>query len=132
MTIRSTPLRILAASTAPVLAALSGCGIGDSVPRGAESILAAFQPPSPAEAAELALDPYSPDNRFQGILLLSNSDFGGQSVYVQLYRDSLNDADPGVRWVAVRALGRHGEIDDVPDILERLENDEPTVRAEAA
>lgn len=114
------------------LLALAGCGAFESVPRGANSLLAVFEGPTPSEAADMALDPYNPDNRFRGIQLLANADFGGQEPYVPLYIDSLDDGDPGVRWIGVRALGRHGDPEHVPLILERLGDEDTLVRAEAA
>jgi hypothetical protein len=42
--------------TACLLALAGGCGVFDSVPRGADSLLQVFEGPTPTEAADLALD----------------------------------------------------------------------------
>lgn len=118
--------------TACLLALAGGCGVMDSVPRGADSLLQVFEGPTPTEAAELALDKYNPDNRFRGVQLLANADFGGQEPYIPLYVDALKDEDPGVRWIGVRALGRHGDPEHVPMIIERLHDSDTLVRAESA
>ncbi len=116
-----------------VLAALAGgCGVFDSVPRGAETITAGFTGPTPEEAADLALDPYNADNRFRGIQLLSNADFGGNDPYIRLYLDGVDDRDPGVRWVSIRALGRHGDPEHVPLIINGMSDVDAQVRAESA
>lgn len=112
--------------------ALSGCGAFDSVPDGATSLLAAFQGPTPEQAAELALDEYSAQNRFRGLRLLSNAPFGGGETYLRLYRLSMTDDDPGIRWAATRAIGRHGEPSDVPALVERLGDEDNRVRVAAA
>ncbi len=103
-----------------------------SVPRGAESITAGFRGPTPEEAAELALDPYNADNRFRGIQLLSTAYFGGDDPYVRLYLDGVDDEDPGVRWVSIRALGRHGDPEHVGLIIAGLSDPDTQVRAESA
>lgn len=114
------------------LAALPACDVVDAVPRGARSLADAFQPPSPEEAVDLALDKYSPDNRYRGLAILANAPFGGGEPYIDLYVDSLDDDDSGVRQAAIRALGLHGRPDHVPLILERLEEENALVRAESA
>jgi hypothetical protein len=90
-------------------------------------------PPSPSEAARMALDPHNADRRREGTLLLSNSSFGGEEVYVTLYRDYVaNERDPLVRAVSVRALSRHGEASDATLIATALEDENVQVRWEAA
>lgn len=127
-----TPLP-LAGLGAIVCLTLGGCGAFDGVPRGTQSLLQVFQPQTtPTEAAEMAIDPYSPERRYQGTTLLSNADFGGLPVYIALYIDAIDDADPGVRAAGVRALGRHGEPEHVPLIVERLKDPDRNVRVEAA
>lgn len=112
---------------------LTGCGTFDGVPRGTTSLLEAFMPQTtPAEAAEMAVDPYSPERRYKGTTLLANAPFGGQPVYIELYLDAVEDDDPGVRAAGVRALGRHGEPEHLPDILALLEDEDRYVRFEAA
>lgn len=119
--------------TTAALASLGGCGAFEGVPRGTDSLLQVFRPQtSPAEAADMAIDPYSPDRRSKGTTLLSNADFGGEPVYVELYLDAVADADPGVRAAGVRALGRHGDPEQAPLIVERLTDADRMVRIEAA
>ncbi len=131
-------LRTSRSPIAPLLIAgaaltLSGCGAFDSVPRGTESLLQVLSPQtSPAEAAEMATDPYSAENRYKGITLLSSADFGGQPVYLQLYIDSVSDDDASVRGAAIRALGRHGDPEHAPLLIQALEDEDDFVRLEAA
>jgi hypothetical protein len=126
---RAVPLTLLALAAA---ATLPACELVDDMPAGANSILAVGQGPTPAEAAEMALDQYNADNRFKGVRLLANSDFGAQAPYLALYVDSVDDPDPGVRWAAARALGLHGSPEHVELILPLLRDDDAQVRAEAA
>jgi hypothetical protein len=113
--------------------ALVGCGTFDNVPRGTQSLLQVFVPQTtPTEAAEMATDPYSPERRYQGTTLLSNADFGGQPVYIQLYLDAVEDDDPGVRAAGARALGRHGEPAQAMRLVDLLGDEDRYVRFEAA
>jgi len=123
----------LTLALATLCAALTGCGTFDGVPRGTTSLLDALIPrTSPSEAAEMAVDPYSPERRYKGTTLLSNAQFGGQPVYLELYLDAIEDEDPGVRSAGVRALGRHGEPEHVPQIVALLDDEDRFVRFEAA
>lgn len=111
----------------------SGCGTFDNVPRGTESLLQVFVPQtSPTEAAEMATDPYSAENRYKGITLLSSADFGGQPVYLELYIDGLSDDDASVRGASVRAIGRHGDPEHAPMLVAALRDDDDFVRLESA
>ncbi len=126
-------IRPVSLGLVPLIAALAGCGTFDGVPRGTTSLLDAFIPQTtPAEAAEMAVDPYSPERRYKGTTLLSNAQFGGEPVYIELYLDAVEDTDPGVRAAGVRALGRHGEPEHVPQIVELLGDNDRYVRFEAA
>ncbi len=80
----------------------------------------------------MATDQYSAENRYKGTTLLSNADFGGQGVYLELYLDGMHDPDSGVRAASVRALGRHGDPEHVGLIIEALEDENDLVRIEAA
>ena len=112
--------------------ALSGCGTFDSVPRGTESLLQVLVPQtSPSEAAEMATDPYSAENRYKGITLLSSADFGGQPIYLELYEDGLDDPDASVRGASVRAIGRHGDPEHAPLLIEALNDEDVFVRLES-
>ncbi|MEC9374057.1 MAG: HEAT repeat domain-containing protein [Planctomycetota bacterium] len=115
-------------------AAISGCQGGAPKPGQSESVLDLFAPPSPAEAAAWAVDPFDPDKRQRGLLLLANAPFGGENVYVRLYAVAATDEDAGVRAVAMRALSLHGGPDNVPLIAGQLTDREESelVRREAA
>jgi hypothetical protein len=118
---------------AGALAALWGCSEMPKNNMQATSVLDLWAPPSPTVAAQWAADPYDADKRQRGMLLLANAPFGGERVYVQLYRARLADDDPAVRAVAARALALHGEPEDAPDIAERLKLDpDEVVRRESA
>lgn len=118
--------------------ALPACGALDELSGGArrgegESILEIFTPMSPSEAAAWAADPFNPDKRQRGILMLASAPFGGEAVYLRLYENSLNDEDAGVRSAAVRALSQHGLVEHAPTIARLLREDSSVlVRREAA
>lgn len=128
-------------------AAMGGCSIaetlnlpssedlsrwGDLKPDPSGSLLEMLAPPSPAQAAEWAVDSTNADNRYRGTILLGMENFGGEDLYMALFADNSDDPDPNVRTAAVRALGNHGRPEHVPVILARLEDESHTVRAEAA
>lgn len=116
-----------------ILGTLVGCNAFDGAPRGADSLLQVFNPQTtPTQAAEMAIDPYSAENRYKGVTLLSSADFGGQPVYLQLYVDSLGDEDASVRGASVRALGRHGDPEHATLIIGALGDEDDFVRLEAA
>ena len=119
----------------PCLAALLSTTVGcDTMQanRGIGSLSEMFQGPKPQDAVELAIDEYDPDRRYQGTALLANAPFAGEGPYIELFRDAARDEDAGVRQVGVRALGIHGEPEDVPLIIGLLEDDEWLVRMESA
>ncbi len=100
---------------------------------GATSVLDMFNTdPTPAEAAQMAIDRYDADRRYRGTLILANQPFGGEDLYQQLFLDNIKDEDAGVRAAATRALGNHGKPDQVPLIADRLADDDVSVRQEAA
>ncbi|TVQ63706.1 MAG: HEAT repeat domain-containing protein [Phycisphaerales bacterium] len=111
--------------------ALQGCEAAERA-RGADSVLALFAPPDPLTAARWAIDPYDPDRRYEGTLLLANSPFGGGDVYVLLYEDNAGDENPNVRAAGVRGLANHGNPGHVPLLVERLRDESRAVRLEAA
>ena len=81
----------------------------------------------------MASDPFNPDRRQTGMLLLANAPFGGESVYIRLYEVALDDEDSGVQTVGVKALGLHGSPRHVAPIAQILTDAEDTVlRWEAA
>lgn len=124
---RSMTSLLLAASVATT-AIMVGCA-GLEMRPGAKSLLSAVQPPTPTEAADMALDQDDPDRRFKGLQLLANATFGGDGLYMELYIDSLDDPDAGVRWAAIAAIGRHGGPENVEVILPALADPEVLVRS---
>jgi hypothetical protein len=132
------PVRAL---VAPLLAlalaaGLAGCeSLGLDIPKGSDSILAAFSGPSPSDAAAWSTDPNSADKRYRGTLLLANAPWAGEPVYLALYEDAAKDPDASVRTAGIRALALHGNPSHVAIILQHLSlKDEPDrlVRVEAA
>lgn len=121
----------MALALLPALLTLPACESFEQA-RGAKSVFALFQPPSPGDAAEMALDKYDADKRYRGTALLANEPFGGEPLYLRLFEDAARDQDSGVRQVGVRALGIHGLPEHVPLIIERLDDSEWLVRMEAA
>lgn len=72
-----------------------------------------FSPPSPRQAALMAVDQYNADDRRTGITLLSTSSFGGAPDYLEMYRDYvIKDRDPLVRAASMKALARFGTPED--------------------
>jgi hypothetical protein len=122
-----------AACAAPMGCAQNENLVGGSQRGQGESILEVFAPPSPAEVAAWATDPFDPDKRQRGILTLAGAYFGGERVYLNLYRVALEDEDAGVRAAAARALSLHGRVEDAPALAQALERDQSVlVRREAA
>lgn len=128
---RTTPILALALAPLPI-AILTGCeSLKPKKNVKGESIFENFAPPTPQQAAAWAVDPYSPDKRFRGILLIANAPWGGERVYVDMYVAALKDQDPSVRAVAVRALALHGEPEHVPLILGQLKDPDRLLRWES-
>lgn len=120
-----------------VAAGTPGCG-GDTRLAGAagtsntQSVFTIFGPPPPAVAAAWAVDPYDADKRYRGTLLLANAPFGGESVYLELYRGAVSDGDPAVRAAAIRGLALHGAPSDVERIVPNLAAEDRLLRWESA
>jgi hypothetical protein len=95
-----------------------------------------FAPLTPTDAALMASDQHSPDERREGITLLANSPFGGAPPYVKMYRDYVSqDSDALVRAAAIKALARYAEISDAEIIvrwLNKTDSSSVQVRREAA
>ncbi len=90
-------------------------------------------PPSPAEAGRWAVDDADPENQRRGVLLLGNSGFGGEPVYINLYRLYIEEnSDPVVKATAIQALARHGKADDAVLIAKQLESKVEQIRVAAA
>ncbi len=124
-------LGVIAAALGLVLA-FSGCGADFSATPGAKSLREVLAGPSPADAADMALDPYDPQRRFRGTLLLANAKFAGEPLYMQLFADGLRDPDPGVRLASARAIANHGVPSQAMSLVPLLKDDNQDVRLEAA
>ena len=109
---------------------LTGCTtIGDDFGALGESL----KPISTPQAGRMMVDPYDPDNRRRGTVLIANSPFGGAEAYLSLYRDRVRyESDPLVKAASLTALGRYGNPDDAPLIAEALADAQFPVRWEAA
>lgn len=117
-----------------LFAGLAGCG-GRQPSDKAESssIIARFNDtPTPQQAAAWAVDPFSADKRFRGLLLLANAPWGGERVYMDLYVAAIKDGDPSVRTAAIRALALHGGPEHVPLVVEQLDDSDRLLRWESA
>lgn len=103
---------------------------------GDDSLLADFarsaQSTTPGEAAREAFNRYDPDARRKNVTLLAQAPFGGEPVYLDLYRLLLDDPVPTVRAACIRALGTHGTPADVQRLVPLLTDDSDFVRWEAA
>jgi len=101
-----------------------------------QNLAEGFSPPTPRQAALMAVDQYDPDQRRRGITLLSNSPFGGAPDYLKLYRDYvIEDRDPLVRAASIKALARFGNTDDallIAPWLNRSNEESAQVRRAAA
>jgi len=125
--------RVRIASALMVAPLLGACNTFSDAPRGAQGLFEIISPQtSPADAALLATDEYSAENRFRGITMLSGAPFGGEPVYIELYVRGCDDEDPGVRAAAVGALGRHGDTLHAPRLIEALDDENDSVRLAAA
>jgi hypothetical protein len=117
--------------TATLGVALVGCE-GNRASDSSESVFDLLPaPPTPAVAAAWMFDPYDPDKRFRGTLLLANAPFGGAPEYVKGYVMHLSDSDSSVRAAAALALGRHGSPEHVPLILPLLTQEDRLCRLSA-
>lgn len=111
---------------------LAGCDTPSITRPGAKSVLEAFAPPTPEEAARMATDEFDANRRLQGTQLLAGASFAGEPLYLDLFRTAIKDTDAGVRAVGVRAVGTHGQPDDAPAIIAALQDQDDAVRVEAA
>ncbi len=115
----------------PLGVGLCACEALESA-RGAQSLIQIVQGPTPTEATEWALDPYSPNNRYRGTMYLVHQSWAGAPEYLQLYVDAVADADAGVRAAGVRGLALHGDPSHVPLLVSALTDSDSIVRTDAA
>jgi HEAT repeat protein len=98
-----------------------------------QSIIELVGPESPAQAARQMVDPFDPDKRFRGMSKIAAAPWGGEEVYVNIYAEAIRtDSDMGVRGVAARALGAHGQPVHAPLIADLLNSSDKRVRLSAA
>lgn len=117
-------------ASALLSAALPGC---DTFKSDFASLTESFSPPTPVQAAEWALDPYDAENRRRGTTLLAAAPWGGSDPYIRMYRDRLaSETNSQVLAISIRALSRHGFVEDARPIAEKLTHENQSVRWEAA
>jgi len=81
----------------------------------------------------MAFDPNDPDRRREGIIGLSQHDYGLKEPYLEGYATLLrSDRDPLVRAAAVRALGKAQDPNYLPAVTAALSDPSVTVRQDAA
>ena len=96
---------------------LAGC---DTMKQDFQAFGDSLTPVSPQQAARWMVDPHDPDNRRKGVVLISNSTFGGADPYVAVYRDYTSyETNALVKAAAVTALGRHGLANETVDLTRR-------------
>lgn len=119
----------------PALLATAACALAgcDQMSSDFGDASNALFPPSPAEAGRWAVDDSDPENQRRGVLLLGNSSFGGDTVYVNLYRLYIEEnSDPVVKATAIQALARHAGADDAQLIAKQLDSKVEQIRIAAA
>ncbi|MFM1829663.1 MAG: hypothetical protein RLZZ558_3 [Planctomycetota bacterium] len=113
-----------------VLAWMTGC---DTLGSDWSNFTSSFNPPTPQQAAQWAVDPYDSEKQRHGTMLLANAPWGGSPVYVSMYRVYVEEnSDPLVKVAAIEALGRHGEPQDAELVARMLRHPSPQVRLAAA
>ena len=124
---------VRSATLLAAVAVFSGCELPQlDMKSRATSVIPAFGPPTPSEAAAWAIDKYDANNRYRGTLLLAGAPYAGESVYMELFRDNADDVDPGVRAASIRAIANHGSLEDVKYLVNGLKDTDKGVRVEAA
>ena len=113
-----------------VLWAATGC---DTIGQDFNAFTEELIPLTPPEAARIMIDPHDSDNRRRGVLMISNSPFGGAEPYLEIYRDMvIHERDPLAKAAALAALGRHGVPNDAIIIAASLDHENPQVKWAAA
>lgn len=80
----------------------------------------------------MARDPYNANDRFRGTSLIAGAPYGAEPRFLQVYLENADDADAGVRAIALRALGLHAGPEHAPHIAKHLTDEDALVRAAAA
>jgi len=111
---------------------LAGCAGGEGGKPGNPLAGLVGHTPTPSEAARDAFNVYDADLRRRSVNLLASSHFGHEAPYLRTYRLLAEDPDPTVRAAAYRAIGMHGEVEDIARLVEGLEDEAPFARWEAA
>lgn len=114
---------------AMLLSGLTGCSSSRSP---MASLIESLSPQTPGEVARDAFNVYDADVRRNSVNALSAARFGGEEPYLRLYRLLIDDPDPTVRAACTKALGLHGQVQDIDLVLIRLKDEATTVRWEAA
>ncbi|MAE66606.1 MAG: hypothetical protein CMJ18_20235 [Phycisphaeraceae bacterium] len=128
---RQFPHHLVGPALALTVLSLGACQMSGQNPiKGSlGEVLDPFYQPSPAQLARDAFDISDADKRRRAVALLSSADWGGEDVYLETYRlAARTDPDDSVRAVALSALGRHGNVDDVPLIISSLKHGSLNVR----
>jgi HEAT repeat protein len=82
------------------------------------------------DAVEVALDRES-EPRVRQALFTALGDLGGDRVVMRLSRAAAADPDPGIRFAAIRALGRSGSVRAIEPLLSTLDDPRPELRIAA-
>lgn len=121
-----------AAGLSIVLVLGAGCGRHVEAPTG-QGVVERLTGPSPTDHVAGAFDPDDPDKRREGIVALSGKSWGLEEPYLRGYAALLrSDESPLVRSAAVRALGKAGKADYLPDVATALDDESAEVRLDAA
>jgi hypothetical protein len=107
-----------------------GCSSNSATPM--EAVIRQISPETPGQVARDAFNVYDADIRRNSVNSLSAARFGGEEAYLRLYRLLIDDPDPTVRAACCKALGLHGDTQDIPAILNCAKDESTAVRWEAA
>lgn len=123
-------IRALAASLLLMLVLVSAGCSGNRTPL--EVLAGGISPETPGQVARSAFNVYDADVRRDSVNKLAATKFGGEPAYLRLYRLLIDDPDPTVRAACCKALGLHGQVQDIELLLPRVYDTATPVRWEAA
>lgn len=125
--------KIILVAIAAAIPVLAGCE-NDEVKKvnSLQSLIESFYPPDQVTLVGMAFDQRDADRRRQGVEMLSNSSNGFRDEYVRGYKELAKDPDPGVRAAAVKALGKSGRKDCLPELIKAMSDPDDMVRWNAA